>query len=83
MKRYCIEVELVTPCISSGVDQSVAEFRAPSIRGELRSWFRWLGGSRDEEQAVFGGVHGEAPSASQVIVRVRSTSFTKGKATST
>ena len=48
-------VELITPCFCAGADQTTAEIRAPSIRGELRWWFRVLGGTPEQERAVFGG----------------------------
>jgi CRISPR type III-B/RAMP module RAMP protein Cmr1 len=74
-------VEILTPCFCAGADQAVAEIRAPSIRGELRWWFRALGGSRDLEKNVFGGIahdktdHGVA---SAVVVRVAD--FVRGPA---
>jgi len=70
MKTYEITLCLVTPCISSGADTSEPEFRAPSIRGALRHWFRVLGGTRDAEEKIFGGIN--AKTASRVIVRVKS-----------
>ena len=65
-----LSLEFLTPAFLCGADQSRAELRAPSIRGELRWWFRVLGSDAPEERDVFGGVHGE-PAASRVIVRVR------------
>ena len=70
-------VEILTPCFCAGAEQAKAEIRVPSIRGQLRWWFRALGGSAAEEKAVFGGVHpvpGEARKdsarASAVAVRI-------------
>lgn len=63
-------MELITPSFCAGADQSVAEIRAPSIRGELRWWFRTLGGIQKEEQAIFGGIAGEEGISSAVVVRV-------------
>ncbi len=63
-------MELITPCFCAGADQSKAEIRAPSIRGELRWWFRALGGTQKEEQAIFGGIAGEEGTSSAVVVRV-------------
>jgi len=63
-------MELITPCFCAGADQSKAEIRAPSIRGELRWWFRALGGTQEEEQAVFGGIAGDEETSSAVVVRV-------------
>ena len=61
-------VEVITPCFCVGADQSKAEIRAPSIRGELRWWFRALGGTREQEGSLFGSV--DPARASKVIVRV-------------
>jgi len=64
----------LTPCFCAGADQSRAEIRPSSVRGQLRWWFRALGGTRQEEAAVFGSVHGDAhfkaPTASAIVVRV-------------
>jgi len=62
-------LEFLTPCFCAGANQSRAEIRAPAIRGQLRWWFRTLGGTAAEEQEVFGGVAGAA-SASTLFVRV-------------
>ncbi len=73
MKKYDITLTLVTPCISRGGDPTQAEFRAPSIRGMLRHWFRVLGGTKSREKEVFGGLgtmSGEER-ASRIIVRVK------------
>ncbi|MGN0835324.1 MAG: type III-B CRISPR module RAMP protein Cmr1 [Candidatus Spyradosoma sp.] len=73
MKRYDIRLTLVTPCISRGGDDGNAEFRAPSIRGVLRHWFRALGGTKDREKEIFGGLgkkQGEER-ASKILVRVK------------
>lgn len=71
------QVELITPCFCAGANQAQAELRAPSIRGQLRWWFRVLGGTPAQEKSVFGGVHkleGErkedATRASHLVVRV-------------
>ncbi len=55
IKTY--NIELLTPCFCAGADQTKAEIRAPSIRGQLRWWFRALGGTPQGEKEVFGGVH--------------------------
>lgn len=76
-----IELEFITPCFCAGADQSKAEIRVPSIRGQLRWWFRVLGGSPAQEKRVFGGVHGNfgedpdpsvrnVPRASALVIRV-------------
>lgn len=63
------ELTFLTPCFCAGAHSSRAEIRAPSIRGELRWWFRVLGGNRDLENEVFGAVHGRV-TASALMVRV-------------
>jgi len=68
MNTKTFELEFITPCFCAGADQAKAELRAPSIRGQLRWWFRVLGGNATDERALFGGVHGEATRSS---VRVR------------
>lgn len=67
MMTKIYHLEFITPCFCAGADQAAAEFRAPSIRGKLRWWFRVLGGSREQEAAVFGSVAGGGASSSVVI----------------
>lgn len=74
-------LEFITPAFLCGADQSKAELRPASIRGQLRWWFRVLGGSREMESALFGGVHG-GTTASKIVVRAgqldeRHVSFSK------
>ncbi len=64
MIRKTYTLEIITPCFCSGADQAKAEIRAASIRGQLRWWLRALGGSADEERAVFGGIAGTTASSS-------------------
>lgn len=64
-------LQFITPCFCAGADQSVAEVRAPSIRGKLRWWFRVVGGDASQETEVFGSVAGDEGHGSAVIVRVR------------
>lgn len=71
MKLTTYSLELLTPCFCAGANQARAEIRATAIRGQLRWWFRTLGGSVADERIVFGGVAGTA-SASNLIVRVSS-----------
>jgi hypothetical protein len=69
MKQQTYTLELLTPCFCAGANQAVAEIRAPAIRGQLRWWFRALGGSAADERTVFGGVAGTA-SASSLVIRI-------------
>ncbi len=60
MKRATVHVEIVTPCFLAGADQQAApEWRAASIRGQLRWWFRAVAGGvlakvKTAEAEVFG-----------------------------
>lgn len=69
MKQQTLTLELLTPCFCAGANQAVAEIRAPAIRGQLRWWFRSLGGSTADERAIFGGVAG-TDSSSALIIRI-------------
>lgn len=60
-------LEFITPAFLAGADQGTAELRAPSVRGALRWWFRALGGTKDEEAEVFGGVHGGAKKSKAIV----------------
>ncbi len=60
--------ECITPCFCAGADQTQAEIRPSSIRGALRWWFRALGGSKELETEVFGGV--DPITASSILLRV-------------
>jgi CRISPR type III-B/RAMP module RAMP protein Cmr6 len=64
---YELTAEFITPCFMAGAHAARAEARGASIRGQLRWWFRVLGGSRDEERNLFGGV-GSKPTASRLRV---------------
>lgn len=68
MKSKTYDLEFITPAFLAGANQGRAELRAASVRGALRWWFRALGGTKDEEAEVFGGVQGGAK-RSKVAVR--------------
>ena len=68
MKSKTYDLEFITPAFLAGANQGRAELRAASVRGALRWWFRTLGGTKDEEAEVFGGVQGGAK-RSKVAVR--------------
>jgi len=78
MKSQTYHLELLTPCFCAGADQSRAEIRSPSIRGQLRWWFRTLGGFKSmvsmplsaQEAAIFGSAAGDEGTASLLTVRV-------------
>lgn len=65
-----IELQLITPCYCAGATPRTPEIRAASFRGELRWWFRCLGGTREQEGAVFGaaGKRDEGVSSSVALL---------------
>jgi CRISPR/Cas system CMR-associated protein Cmr1 (group 7 of RAMP superfamily) len=69
MKTY--KLKFITPCFCGGASPTVAEIRVPSIRGELRWWFRCLGGSLEQEERIFGSVR-DRPVSSSLLIRVAS-----------
>lgn len=80
MKRETFDLEIITPCFCGGAEpEKRAEIRAPSIRGQLRWWFRTLGGFKslansmsvkEQEAMVFGSAAGEVGNAGKLIVRI-------------
>ncbi|MHB9007271.1 MAG: type III-B CRISPR module RAMP protein Cmr1 [Limisphaerales bacterium] len=86
MKREIYSLELITPCFAGGAEpEKQAEIRAPAIRGQLRWWFRVLGGFaslsplsvRAQEERIFGSAAGDAGVASPLIVRIRQSLVSK------
>jgi CRISPR type III-B/RAMP module RAMP protein Cmr1 len=69
MKQATYTLKFLTPCFCAGANPAKAEVRASSIRGQLRWWFRVLGGTAEQERDVFGGVAGCA-AASTFILRI-------------
>ncbi|MDW8381478.1 MAG: type III-B CRISPR module RAMP protein Cmr1 [Verrucomicrobiota bacterium] len=83
MKTETFHFELITPCFCGGAEpEKQAEIRAPSIRGQLRWWFRTLGGFkslaargisvRDQEALIFGTTAGKQGQAGKLIMRLTS-----------
>jgi CRISPR-associated protein Cmr1 len=79
MKTETFHLELITPCFCGGAEPDMqAEIRAPSIRGQLRWWFRTLGGFRSlapmpvaqQEAMIFGSTAGDGGRAGKLLVRV-------------
>jgi CRISPR type III-B/RAMP module RAMP protein Cmr1 len=71
MTRESFKIEIITPCFCAGADQSKAEIRPASIRGQLRWWFRLIDHNPKHESAIFGSVSGDDDcSASALLVRV-------------
>lgn len=67
MKREIYHLKFITPCFCAGALQEKGEIRSSAIRGQLRWWFRALGGTAAEEHQVFGGVRDEAASSGMSI----------------
>lgn len=72
------KLRFITPAFCAGADQNEPEIREPSIRGALRWWFRVLGGTSEQEKAVFGGVHGGAVT-SKLVIRVSEVKIINGR----
>jgi hypothetical protein len=69
MRSEIFNLTFITPCFCAGADQTIAELRPSAIRGQLRWWFRALGGTAEQEVAVFGGTAGENGRSSLLQVR--------------
>lgn len=76
MRPSTLELEITTPCFLSGSDQTRPEWRAASIRGQLRWWFRAVAGgvhgndldpTRRAEEAVFGSTERKSSLAVRVL----------------
>jgi CRISPR-associated protein Cmr1 len=92
MKQIKLEVDLLTPCFCAGGEPLEAEIRPPSIRGQLRWWFRTLGGFRslqgmplrEQETLVFGSAgSNEQGNASRLVIRTVHTVLTGQPTTKT
>jgi len=82
MKSMKFTLDMITPGLCGGADPvSQAEIRPPSIRGQLRWWFRALGGFASlysqsvyqQEAEIFGSVAEKIGRASILQVRTRLT----------
>lgn len=75
MQRATLEIEFLTPAFLGGAEQGLAaEWRAASVRGQLRWWFRAVAGGawggdlrrvREAEAHLFGSTD----RASNLVVR--------------
>ncbi len=73
MDNAKITFEFVTPCIMAGADQRKAEFRIPSVRGQLIWWLWSLGYGDATIAGIFGGQDEKGqPVSSAYVVRDRS-----------
>ncbi len=80
MTTETFQLDIITPCFCAGAESvKQAEVRVPSIRGQLRWWFRTLGGFkslapmtvREQETIIFGSVAGKQGRAGKLMVRVQ------------
>jgi len=71
MNIQTYSLTFITPCFCAGADQATAELRASAIRGQLRWWFRALGGTARMEGRLFGSVAENETGASMVMLRTR------------
>lgn len=86
MERETFQVEFVTPCFLAGAAKG-AEWRAASIRGQLRWWFRAVAGGRwkgdldrvrREEARLFGATDRKSLVQVQTLGKPASTSSAFG-----
>lgn len=78
MIRQTYHLEIITPCFCAGANSAQAEIRASSIRGQLRWWFRVLGGFkslhslslREQENLIFGSAAGDQGSAGKLSIQI-------------
>jgi CRISPR-associated protein Cmr1 len=78
MIDLAFSLELLTPCLAAGAEpERQAEIRGASLRGQLRWWFRALGGFRslnplsvvEQEQILFGSMGRAERRMGKLIVR--------------
>lgn len=71
-----VHLKVLTPLFLAGADQQAVDLRVPSIRGQLRFWFRaavggLVGADEDRVRAAETALFGGAGQASAVSLRVR------------
>ena len=80
MTRQTYTLEIITPCFCGGAEPGQrAEIRPASIRGQLRWWFRVLGGFQslspmsvqDQEAMIFGSTAGDEGNAGKFTLRTK------------
>ncbi|ALM76261.1 type III-B CRISPR module RAMP protein Cmr1 [Thermococcus barophilus] len=83
MYEATFELEAITPVFMRGANQSKAEFRASSIKGVMRWWFRALAGNyfgndiaglREAEGRIFGSAGSGGSRRSRITVTVQNIS---------
>lgn len=81
MIRKSYTMEIITPCFCGGAEpQEQAEIRSSTLRGQLRWWFRVLGGFsslsasfnnlREQEAFIFGSAAGDSGTGGKLSVRI-------------
>jgi len=75
MKKITFKCEVITPMFLAGADGKTPEFRAPSIKGAMRFWWRAMNGHlslkelKKRESKIFGG-SGENEGKSKVFIKI-------------
>jgi|GEM_PF-1954544 len=67
-RTWTLTLRVITPLVMAGADQGIAEWRAASIKGMIRWWFRIAGGSRTDEERLFGAVGRDGARSSLLTV---------------
>lgn len=81
MQSITFQCEVVTPLFMAGADGATPEFRAPSIKGAMRFWWRAISGHlrlaelKEKEGLIFGDTN----SRSLFTLRVEDVRVQKGK----
>lgn len=69
LDKYEFTLKVISPLYMSGARKNDAEWRAPSVKGLMRWWFRVVGGTREEEEEIFGMAGDKKAKASPFILR--------------
>jgi CRISPR-associated protein Cmr1 len=71
MEHIQLNCELITPLFMSGADGNTPEFRAPSIKGALRYWWRAMNGhlSFEDMKKEEGNIFGDTSQRSKIIIQ--------------
>jgi CRISPR type III-B/RAMP module RAMP protein Cmr1 len=73
--EWTLTLRVFTPLVMAGAEQQgLAEWRAASVKGVVRWWFRIAGGSRSDEERLFGAVGQGGARASLLTVETPSVS---------
>ncbi len=66
-------IQIISHVLSAGADQTQAELRIPSIRGQLRWWHRAIYCNPAKEKVLFGGIgqKNDTGIASKLVLRLK------------